>query len=148
MPSLLKPISQKQAVITISSLRDIYWTALRGGKVTREKIKYSDGRQGITQTFVGFLELENLTLMKPFDPAKDKSVIKWCRDQVDKPTPFNVAIQPVKSDLAGTPFEGSSQILYSNCSLGDFKLPEWDRNATGLAMVEIEVIFNALPTYQ
>jgi hypothetical protein len=148
MANPLKPISAKQAIITISDISDVYWMSSKGGKVNREEIEYNDGKQGIIQTFVGFIKLENLVLMKSFDPAADKAVLTWIDNQIKTPTPFNVAIQPVKADLTGSPFEGSSQILYSNCQLGDYKLPEWDRNSTGLAMIEIKVIFNSLPTYQ
>lgn len=147
--AMLQPISQKQAVITISGeINDVTWTAARGGRVTREKIQYNDGKKGVVQTFTGFLSLEALTLQKSYDPKADVAVIAWIKSQMDNPTPFNVAIQPVKADLAGTAVEGSKQILYSNCVVGDFKLPDFDRNSTGLATIEVEIIFNEMPTYQ
>ncbi|MBW4558428.1 MAG: hypothetical protein KME59_21385 [Trichormus sp. ATA11-4-KO1] len=145
---MLNPISQKQAIITISDISGVYWKALNGGKVAREKIKYNDGKQGIEQTFVGFLSLEDLTVMKNFDPKEDGVVINWVEQQVANPTPFNVAIQPVKSDLVGSPFDGAKQILYSNCQLADYKYPTWDRESSGLAVFELVLIFNSLPTYQ
>lgn len=149
MANPLKPIPQKQAVITISTLPDTYWISSKGGKVTREKVKYNDGKTGIVQTIPSFMELEALTLQKAFDPAADAAVVTWIESQDKSPAPFNVAIQPVKSDIAGSPFDGAKQLLFSNCVLGDYKLPtEWDRNSTGLAMIEVEIIFNTPPTYQ
>jgi hypothetical protein len=147
MATALKPISQKQAVITISDISDTYWISIKGGRVSREKVKYNDGKKGIIQTLTGFIELESLTLTKSFDPSADKTVIAWIKKQLDSPTAFNVAIQPVKSDITGSVADGAGQILYSNCQLGDHKLPEFDRNSTGLAIIEVEVIFNELPTY-
>lgn len=145
---LLKPISQKQAVITISEISDVAWTAIRGGRVQREKTTYDDGKSGIIRTFTGFFSFEPVTLSKSFDPVNDQKVIDWIKGQVENPTPFNVAVQPVKADLAGTPFDGAKQLLYSNCTIGDYKLPDFDRNSTGLATIEVEVIFNELPTQQ
>jgi hypothetical protein len=144
----LQPITQKQAVITISDLPDVFWLSSKGGKVNTEKVPYNDGKQGIIQTFTGFLSLTALTLMKSFDPVADKAVVAWFNKQKATPTPFNVAIQPVKADLAGSVFDGSSQILYSDCLLGDYQLPEFNRDSTGLAMIECEVLFNTIPTYQ
>ena len=147
MVSLLKPIGQNQAVITISDISGVYWSSSKGGKVTRQVTKYDDGQTGLVQSFLGFIELSEITLMKSFDPSADKAVLAWVDKQLKMPTPFNVAIQPIKADLAGSQFEGSSQILYSNCQLKDYDLPDFDRTATGVAMMEIVVIFNSLPSY-
>jgi hypothetical protein len=146
--SNLKPISQKQAIITISDISDVQWRSVSGGKVTRERIKYDDHKTGLEQTFVGFSSLEELTVVKNFDPTADAKVFNWAIGQNAKPTIFNVAIQPVKTDLLATPFEGSKQILYSNCTLAEYLFPNWDRESSGLAVVTLTIIFNTPPTYQ
>ncbi len=147
MAGILKPVQSKQAIITISELTDVVFTSMKGGKIAREKIKFNDGQTGIERQFVGFSSFENILVSKPFEPNKDGVIISWCKTQSNSPTAFNLAIQPVKNDLAGSVLEGASQILYSNCSLGDYSWPEWDRSSSSLAMITLEIIFNELPSY-
>lgn len=146
MPAL-NPISSRQAIITISELPNTFFMSAKGGKVGREKVKYNDGQKGIEKQFIGFTTLEALTLTKAFDPSADKVVISWFKTQSDNATPFSVAIQAVKSDLAGSAFTGSSQLIYHNCVLGDYDYPDWDRMSSSLAIITIEIIYNELPSY-
>jgi hypothetical protein len=145
--TLLRPISQKQFHARISDISDVFWMTVRGGQIDREKIKYNDGQKGIIQQFAGFIEIADLTLSKSFDPVQDSKVIQWCRKQIDTPTAFEVSLTPILSDLTGSQVPGSSEIKYSNCQLVGYKMPEADRNSSGLAMIEVTVICNELVSY-
>jgi T4-like virus tail tube protein gp19 len=142
MPDL-KPISQRQFIITISGCNAL-WTSIKGGKATIEEITFNSGQNGVELTLPGFIKYDKLTLSKIFNPVSDKEVIKWMNEQRAKPTEFNVAQQPVNADLAGSLYEGAGQILYAGCHLMSFKLPDADRMASGLAMLEIEVSYSAI----
>jgi phage tail-like protein len=146
--TLLKPISQKQAIITISDLPDIFITSISGGQATREKVEFNNGQDGITRTMPGFTKYEPLNLTKTFSPENDAKLVEWLEKQNVNPAPFNIAIQPVQADIANTPVPGSKQILYSNCFVSSYKLPEFDRNSTGLAIIEFEIVFNEAPSLQ
>ena len=144
--TLLKPITQKQFIATISDISSVYWMVARGGRVSREKVQYATGNKGLIQNMAGFTSIEDLSLSKSFDPEADASVITWVQSQIDNPTIFSVQLQPVKADLAGSAVV-SNTIRYDNCQVVSYKLPDMDRNSSGLAMFELTLIVNELPVY-
>jgi hypothetical protein len=142
----LKPITQKQFLVTISDLpNDTYWTSVKGGKASRDKEEYNDGKEGIHKKLAGFITLESLTLMKPFDPDQDGAVIDWIKKQMTEPTEFSVAVQPVSANLVAT--NRGRQIRYEQCTLFDFKFPDVDRQSSAVANLEIVIEYAVLPSY-
>jgi hypothetical protein len=145
--SNLKALSSKQARIQISALQGIFWTALKGGKSSREEVKYNDGAQGLELTLAGMTSVEPLTLTKPYDPVNDAALQNFLTAQRANATPFNISITPVNSDVAGSAMAGARPITYNNCTLLGYTPPQFDRDGTGLAKCEIVVAVNSLPTY-
>jgi hypothetical protein len=143
----LAPISQKQAKIVISAIPGIFWTSNKGGKLSREEVKYNNGQTGLEQTYVGFSMVEPLTLSKPYDPVADKAIAAFVTTQRSNGTPFSITVTPVQADVAGSPLAGAVGVTYPNCVLTGYKPADFDRNGQGLAMIEVTVAVNGIPTY-
>lgn len=146
MPNLT-PITQKQARIELSALPGIFWTSIKGGKLTKESVKYNDGSENLIKTTGGIAEIEDLTLAKPHDPAQDGAIAAFITAQSASKTPFNVVVTPVATDVQGTAISGGKPITYSNCTFLAYTPAQFDRDGTGLAKVEMMIAVNAIPSY-
>jgi hypothetical protein len=146
MPQL-KPISVKQARITVAGLNDIAFTSISGGKYAREEIKYNDGVNGIERTSAGMISIEPITLTKPHDPVNDKSITKFINDLQKSGNFVTVTVNPVNSDVAGTDLAGAASTTYTGCTLISYSPAKFDRNGNGLAMVEVMFAVSQMPTY-
>ena len=143
----LTVITQKQAKIEIDGLQGIFWTSIKGGKLSHEEVSYNDGAQGLELVFAGLIKLENITLSKPYDPVNDKAIQDFIEKQRKTKTTFNVKVTPVNADIEGTPISGGAGTIYNNCMLISYMPPQFDRDGTGLAKVEMVLGLNSLPTY-
>lgn len=143
----LQPITQKQSKIEVSALTGIFWTSIKGGKMSHEEVGYSDGQAGMEKTFTGLMKIEPITLTKPYDPVNDKAIQTFLNSQRATKTAFNVTVTPVNTDVAGSPLPGGQPQTYSNCMVLSYTPAQFDRNGTGLAMVELVLAVNSLPTY-
>ena len=143
----LSPISVAQAKIVISALAGVFWTGIDGGKQERETVEYNDGQLGLTKTYLGFTKIEPLKLMKPYDPASDAALQAFITTQRSNPTPFSITVTPVQSDVAGSPLAGAVGVTYPNCVLVYYTPAKFDRNGKGLAIVEVGIAVNSMPTY-
>lgn len=146
MPNLT-PITQKQVKVEVSGLLGIFWTSIKGGKLSQEEVKYNDGAEGLEKTLTGFSSIEPLTLSKPYDPVNDGAIQSFISAQRSARTPFNVTVTPVNADVAGSPVSGGKSITYSNCTFIGYNPPQFDRDGTGLAKCELMVAVNAIPSY-
>lgn len=145
MPQL-QPISVKQARIFVNGISAPF-TSISGGKYGREEVKYNDGVNGLEKTYMGMTAIENLTLGKPFDPVSDKDILAFIANQRSATTGFTVTVSPVNADIAGSPLAGAGTITYTNCALVSYMPSKFDRSGTGLAMIEMVIAVNSLPTY-
>lgn len=145
MPQL-QPISVKQAKIFIGGVSAPF-TSISGGKYSREDIKYSDGVNGIEKTTPGLITIEALTLTKPFDPVSDKEIASFISNQRNAKQSFTVTVNPVNADAQGSPLAGATTITYTGCVLLSYTPAKFDRNGSGVAMIEMTVQTNELPTY-
>lgn len=143
----LTAITSKQAKIEIEGLQGIFWTSIKGGKMSLEEVSYNDGAQGLELVLAGLTKLENITLMKPFDPVNDKRLTDWIAGQRATKTTFSVKVTPVNADVAGSAIQGSKDITYNNCMFLSYNPPQFDRDGTGLAKCELVLGLNSLPTY-
>jgi hypothetical protein len=92
----------------------------------------------------GFASREKLTLSKAYDPVADEALEVWAQKAIEQPTAtgdFTVTVQPVQSDVAGTPIAQSKSRVYSGCQMVSLRVPDVDRSGSGLAMLELEVYF-------
>ena len=145
MPQLT-PISSKQAKIFISGVSSQF-TSISGGKYSREEVKYNDGNNGIEKTFAAMTTIEGLTLTKPYDPIADKEITAFINTQRLNGKPITITVNPVNADVQGTPIAGAGTITYSDCTLVGYTPAKWDRQSTGLAMIEMSFAVNSVPTY-
>lgn len=142
----LHPIQQRQFLVFIDGVQ-AYFTKVTAPKETRPRSNYNDGEKGLTRKHIGFLELDDVTLSKPFDPAQDKALIQWWEEQKKNPQPVTVTIQPVNTDVEGTPIQGAGTLVLTECVAAEFTYPSVDREADGMAMLEILLVPGAV-TYQ
>lgn len=142
----LKPVQQRQFLVTIDGLQ-AFFTKATAPKETRGSSTYNDGETGITRKHLGFLELDDVTLSKPFDPAQDKALVEWWNKQKEDPSNVTVSIQPVKADTKGSPIPGASTLMLTECQVASFTYPAVDREADGMAMLEIVLVPGSI-TYQ
>lgn len=143
----LQPITTKQAKIEISSLMGIFWTSIKGGKLSQEEVVYNDGAQGLDLTLTGSSKLEHITLIKPYDPVNDSQIHTFISGQRATKVAFSVSVLPVNADVAGSPVAGGKPITYNNCTFISYNPPQFDRDGTGLAKVEMVLALNSMPTY-
>ena len=147
MAGNLQPITVKQALITIEGIT-AYFTKVSAPKEKREDVSYNDGQRGQTFKVTGFVELENITLSKSFDPVQDKALVAWYKARKNTlDQAFSVTVQPVTADVQSTPITGGGTFVLSGCKVVSFKYPEFDRLGSGLAMLEIEIAPESV-TYQ
>lgn len=141
----LSPISVKQGRIVVSFHTGTTWSSADGGDIDKDVLTYNDTNLNIKQTFTGACYISNKVLKKVHDPIADAPLIAAIIKQMEAQTPFSVTIQPVKSDITGTPLGGLT--TYPNCVLLSFKTPKYDREGSGVAEISIEVAVNSLPTF-
>jgi hypothetical protein len=146
MPALV-PITQKQTKIEISALQGIFWTSIKGGKLSYEEETYNDGVEGLAKTYSGMAKIEPITISKPYDPVNDGNIQKFITDQKANRTPFSVTSTPVNADLAGTAIQNAKAITYNNCVFMGYNPPQFDRDGSGIAKVELMFAVNSLPSY-
>lgn len=147
MARLLKPIYQKQFLVTLGSLK-AYFNKATAPSETRDTVDYNDGQTGTTFVHAGFTKRDTVTLSKVFDPSADKELIAfYVKQTTEEPTDFNVSIQPVSVELQGKPIAGAGTFLLNNCQFVGAKLPEADRSGSGMAMLEFTLTFDSW-TYQ
>ncbi len=140
----LKPVTQKQFLVILDKLTDTYWTKATAPKETREVVEYNDGQTGNIRKALGFLNRDNITLSKPFDPAADKALMAWYENIRKNGTTaegFTVTITPVNNDMAGTTISGVT-ITLTGCQVVSFRTPEVDRAGSAIAMVELELLYD------
>lgn len=141
----LSPITTKQASIIIEGCPGS-WSSVDGGDVETDTATYYDTVTGLKQTVVGMLSITDRVLKRPYDPIADKGVLAWVSGQLTKPSAFTISIQPVNADLNGTAKTGGKQ-TYTNCVLTKYTPPKFDREGSGVAMIEITVAVNSMPTF-
>lgn len=159
----LKPIHQKQFLVfigdagatststsgastskdnTATALVKTYFTKATAPKESRDEAEYNDGQTGTTYVSLGFTKREKVTLSKPFDPSADKTLVAWYKSRRSATDKFTTSIKPVAADQAGSEISGAGTLTLTGCEVASFKMPDVDRMATGVAMLEIEIVFD------
>jgi hypothetical protein len=141
----LKPISTKQGRIVIDGCPGL-WSSADGGNIESDKITFIDPNTGLKQTNAGTLMMSDMTLKRVYDPKQDVAAIAWCIGQLTKPTNFGITITPTSNDVQGSAL-GAGVQKFASCVLTKYTPPKFDREGSGVTMIEIEVSINALPTF-
>jgi hypothetical protein len=149
MPTL-RPITVQNFVVTINGAKGLTDTVTfekcSNLKLARPTSEYNDGQTGQKMSTFGFADRSTLSLSKAYDPVNDAILEKWASDAIQNPTEnsqFTVTVQPVNSDLAGTPISGASPRTFTGCEVISLKLPDIDRNSSGVARLELDIYFVA-----
>lgn len=159
----LKPIQQKQFLVfigdtaasgsssgssssgsanTTTTLVKTYFTKATAPKESRDEAEYNDGQTGTTYVSLGFTKREKVTLSKPFDPVADKTLVTWYKSRRSATEKFTTSIKPVAADQVGSEIASAGTLTLTGCEVASFKMPDVDRMATGVAMLEIEIVYD------
>src|SRR5689334_5808784 len=109
----ISPITTADALFLVDEL-NCYWSKFSGITKKYSRAMYSDGLSNIKRAAAsGSIEIEPVTLSKPFDPEKDQAVLDFleshaCGEQ------FSVTIRPVKR-CKGIEYRGTSSWTLSGC---------------------------------
>jgi hypothetical protein len=146
----LRPITVQNFVATLNGANGFSETVTfekcSNLKLARSSSEYNDGQTGQKMATFGFSDRSNLGLSKAYDPVADANLEKWLIDAITNPkvdSEFTITIQPVNSDLAGTPIAGASPRTFTGCQVVSFKLPDVDRGSAGVARLEIDIYYVA-----
>jgi len=144
----LKPITVQNFIVTVNGATglsgNILFTKASAPSFSRPEVAYNDGQTGQTLATFGFSTREKLTLSKPYDPVQDEALELWAQKEVENAnadTAFTITVQPVTSDIAGTPIASAKARVYTGCVVTRLRVAEVDRTSSSLAMLEIEVYF-------
>jgi hypothetical protein len=147
MPNL-KPITTQNFIVTISGATGLTGTntfsKATAPRMSRSEVPYNDGQTGTEHMTYGFSRREKLSLSKAYDPVNDATLEQWAQDALEKPgdnSDFTVTIQPVQSDIAGTPIASAKSRVFTGCQLVSMRLPDVDRTGSGLAQLELEIYY-------
>lgn len=140
----LQPISQQNFQVTISDdgvqLENIYFNKVSRPGLTRSTENFNDGQTGQVFKHLGFLSTDTVTLTKIWSPTQDTALLNWANDRIKNGGElFTVVVQPVQSTKDAEPVEGSNSWNYIGCQLVAVRPPEVDRDASGLATIELEI---------
>ena len=136
----LKPLSQKQFLVEIDKLAGAKFTKATGLEETFDEAEYNDGSTGQQFTHLGMLKLGSVTLGKPFDAEADQAIYDWFQEYKENRGDFAVTITPILPTLEAKQVPGSKSLILQGCQVKRFKYPDADREGSGLAMLELEVI--------
>ena len=134
----LTPQSVKQYLVTMGGLT-AYWQKATAPKWMRNETQYNDGQEGVIRTHLDFVSFEKITLTKNYDSEKDGTIIDFCLERRESGERFEVTIQPVKPDKAGTAAPGKTLVL-QDCQIVSVTYPSVDREGTGLSTLLVEII--------
>lgn len=142
MPNL-RPLTQKQFIVQMDTLTGMYFSKVTAPKESREVVEYTDGQTGAVYKMPGFISRENVTLAKPFSPEQDKALVSWYNTKkAANAAKFTITIQPVNADQAGSAAAAGATLALTGCEVVSLKMPDVDRMGSGLAMIEIEVLYD------
>ncbi len=108
---------------------------LAGGGVMTAATKAWDGGNPQAQILTGNPEVQDLTVSRPFDPARDGPILASLRGQVGR---FRTTITQVYTDAAYVPVGGSDQWTGK---LVDVTGPQADASKTGAAASDLSLKF-------
>jgi hypothetical protein len=115
--------SRRQFLVSVSGI-DGYFGTKQGGNVTSAVNKVYDGGALHPDLIAGPPEAADITVSKPYDPARDDGVLASLRNQVGVFT-ATITVQPADRDMvaSGTP------TVYPNALLVGLTEPEADASA-------------------
>jgi len=142
MPNL-KPVANRQFIAVIDGVQ-VSIQKVSAPKVSLMSDKYNDGVTGVERTHLSFISYDNVTLTCLYDPTTAENLFDWVLGAIKDSKTFTVTIQPVQSDLEGSPLGAAKSLQLLGCQVASYKHPEMDRSGSGLAMMEVEVAVESI----
>lgn len=125
-------ISQRQYVVTITGIEGKFMTK-SGGSVSADSTKIYNGGEKTPYIITGISEVENITVGRAFDSARDSAMLQKLRPLVGSfTTTINVQQTDANYVAVGKP------TVYAEAVLVGINEPEYDSGAGDPAMVELE----------
>lgn len=124
--------SQRQFLISVAGI-DGYFMQKSGGNITSDSNKVYDGGQVVPQIVTSPKDVDNLTIGRAYDQARDEPILQKYRPLVGRWT-TTVTVQPTDADLVAV----GKPSVYSNAVLVSLTEPEYDASSGDVAMFEME----------
>lgn len=125
-------ISQRQYVVTIDRIEGKFMTK-SGGSISADSTKIYNGGEKTPSIITGISEVENITVGRAFDNARDRAMLTTLRSQVGRFT-TTIKVQETDADYVAV----GNPVVYADAVLVGITEPEYDSGSGDPAMVELE----------
>ena len=125
-------ISQRQYVVTIDRIEGKFMTK-SGGSISADSTKIYNGGEKTPSIITGISEVENITVGRAFDNARDRAMLATLRPQVGRFT-TTIKVQETDADYVAV----GNPVVYADAVLVGITEPEYDSGSGDPAMVELE----------
>lgn len=127
-------ISQRQFIVTVDGVGTANkFMTKGGGSVSADSTKIYDGGSKTPAIITGISEVENITVGRAFDTARDRAMLKDLRQKVGTFT-TTIKVQETDSEYAAV----GNPVVYADAVLVGITEPEYDSGSGDPAMVELE----------
>ncbi len=126
------PAAQRQFLITVSTVPDGNFSTKTGGGTTAEIARVYDGGSLDGDLVAGVPITENITVGRPFRPARDAAVVARHERGVGR-LRATITITPTDPDLVPV----GEPTVHSDCLLAACNPPETDAGSGDAAMFEL-----------
>ena len=127
-------ISQRQFIVTVDGVGTANkFMTKGGGSVSADSTKIYDGGSKTPAIITGISEVENITVGRAFDNARDRAMLATLRPQVGRFT-TTIKVQETDADYVAV----GNPVVYADAVLVGITEPEYDSGSGDPAMVELE----------
>lgn len=125
-------ISQRQFLVSITGIEGYFMTK-SGGGISSDSTKIYSGGSRVPAIVTGIPDVENITVGRAYDNARDTALLARLRPQVGSFT-TTITVQETNADF--TPVGKPS--VYSSAVLVGITEPDYDSGSGDPAMLELE----------
>lgn len=134
-------ISQRQYIVTVKDVAGNFMTK-SGGGIASDSTKIYNGGSKTPEIITSTYEVENITVGRAYDSARDGAVLKKLRDQVGK-FETTITVQETDEDFVTT---GKPAVVYAKARLVGITEPDYDSGSGDPAMLELEFACTSVTT--
>lgn len=124
--------AQRQFLVSIDKVAGKFMTK-SGGGITSDSTKIYDGGSTVPTIIASPFEVENITVSRAYDQARDEPILQNLRNQVGRFV-TTITVQPTDADLVAV----GKATVYADAVLVGITEPEYDSGVGDVAMVELE----------
>lgn len=130
--------AQRQFLISVAGVAGTFANK-SGGEVSGDSTKVWDGGSLTPELLSSPSEVANVTVSRPFDPARDWPILHRLRSQVNR-WRTSVSITPTDADL----IPNGNAVVYANALLTRVAFPDVDASSGDPATFELEFIVGSI----